>query len=187
MTKFFAQFYNNVATRLTLSVLGNSLYMVSGSNQLLNTPPVHRPLPICSESGILVLPRTIIVNSVPPLGFSILYPPRPYSKRACFHCGDTSDLIAQCRNPLPAVKAGRNRLARHSSAEVLYMVLEQLDISNDEETDDVVDTNYLSPRDERLHVFQNFSHTHSNIAWHQVSFRRNKIFHPVPTPRVQLA
>jgi hypothetical protein len=148
----FTQFYNNVATRLALAIQNSTLDAkvtspIAAQSQSLSVPipslfGEHYSRPPLRGAGS----RTTIRPAHPRSG-----PFTPNRPRACFRCGETSHLIAQCTKPQSAINAGRERLLKRPAAEVLYEVLEQLDF-NETESDEVADTHYTSSTDE-LHVF----------------------------------
>lgn len=142
----FTQFYNNVATRLTLATQNKTL--LGGSTIARPSPSVSQlPIPSFYGERITYTPPHKRTNE------SFTTPPRMSTSsftrsRACFNCGSLDHLMARCPRPRSAVKAGRAKLLTTPAAELLFEALDQFDQESCGSTAIAEDTPLISRSDE---------------------------------------
>jgi hypothetical protein len=144
----FTQFYNNVATRLTLATQNNTL--PSDSARLSSHSAGQLPIPSFFGERVTYTPPHKRTNgdrsnySTPTRQH-----PSSYSKtRACFNCGSLEHLMARCPKPRSAVKSGRERLLTTPATELLFEALDQFDQEPSRELDIAENTLFVDRRDE---------------------------------------
>lgn len=146
----FTQFYNNVATRLTLATQNNTLPTGSALARLPSPSASQLPIPSFYGERVTFTPPHKRTN-----GDRSNYstPSRQthssYSKpRACFNCGSLEHLMARCPKPRSAVKTGRERLLTTPATELLFEALDQFDQEPGGVLDLAEHTHFVDRRDE---------------------------------------
>jgi hypothetical protein len=146
----FTQFYNNVATRLSLATQNNTLSDGSAVARLSSTSAGQLPIPSFYGERVIYTPphkRTTgdrANYSTPPRASSSYYP----KSLACFNCGSFEHLMARCPKPRSAVKAGREKLLTTPATELLFEALDQFDQEPSGVVGPAEDTHFIDRSDE---------------------------------------
>jgi hypothetical protein len=179
----FTQFYNNVATRLTLAtLLNNSAHLSSPSAGQL-------PIPSFYGERVTYTPSHKRTNGDRSnYSTHTLQHHSSYSKpRACFNYGSLEHLLARCPKPRSAVKSGRERLLTTPATELLFEALDQFDQEPSRELDLAENTLFVDRRDE-IEIFgtllaRSLAHRHAPTT--PSTLTQKPLIFPVDPPELR--
>jgi hypothetical protein len=147
----FTQFYNNVATRLSLATQNNT---ISGGSSAARIPPhstSQLPTPsFYSDRLTYTLPHKRTNSERPNYskasrGNVSRYSTKP---RACLNCGFFEHLMARCPKPRSTVIVGRERLITTPATKILSEARDQLDLEPNRILNLTEDTYNIDRKDE---------------------------------------
>jgi hypothetical protein len=147
----FTQFYNNVATRLTLATQNNTISGGFATARIHPHSATQLPIPsFYGERLTCTLPNKRTNSERPNYstasrGNVSIYSTTP---RACFNCGSFEQFMARWPKPRSTVIVGRERLLTTLATELLFEALDQLDLEPNRVLNLAEETYYIDRKDE---------------------------------------